>query len=99
MTFNFRIGDEVTCRAMVTPFLRDARSQAADPQKMVVVGRLYEECVGGVQVHYNVRIYEAGPSGWSEQKLKAAVLKDCYRFGEFELMLYADAIAVQKGGE
>lgn len=97
--FKFEIGDEVTLRAMCSPFLAEqSRALLTNevpkppvPQKMTVVGRIAEECFGGVQLHYKVRIYSVG-----ERRMTTAsevfVGKELFTFGEFELVAWADVL-------
>ena len=98
--FLFQIGDEVTLRSMCSPFLAEqSRALLTNeapklpvPQKMMVVGRIAEECVGGVQRHYKVRIYSV-----SERRMttgsEVAVGRDLFTFGEFELKHWSDVLA------
>jgi hypothetical protein len=98
--FLFQIGDEVTLRSMCSPFLAEqSRALLTNevlmppfPQKMQVVGRIAEECVGGVQRHYKVRIYSVGERRMTTGS-EVAVGRDLFTFGEFELVAWADVLA------
>lgn len=59
--FKFNIGDVVTHRTMAPPYLtkpEDGKPKLGDaqPQLFLIVGRVFDECPGGVQKHYRVRI-------------------------------------------
>lgn len=79
---------------MLSPFWVESKSDelkrvaGLDPkpmaQKLVVVGRIMEECVGGIQLHYKVRAFCLTDRGWGKS-VDAAVVRDTFTFGEFEL--------------
>jgi len=89
--------------AMTSPFLREQcmpvyrkpgeEGTAPWPQKMMVVGRIMEECVGGIQLHYQVRIFPMMNQGFRGGEV--GVARDLFRFTEFELIAWADVLATQ----
>lgn len=59
--FKYNIGDVVTHKTMAPPYLLTAdagreRFGDAKPQLLTVMGRVFDECPGGVQKHYRCRI-------------------------------------------
>ena len=54
--FKFAIGDIVTHKAMVPPHI-DAMFEY---QRLCIMGRVADECPGGVQLHYRVRAVTLG---------------------------------------
>ena len=93
--FAFEIGQEVTLRGMLSPFwtqeknvevsraLREPPTPA--PQKLVVIGRIMEECAGGIQLHYKVRPFCLVLRGWGGES-EVSVMRDSFTFAEFELV-------------
>lgn len=59
--FKFKIGDVVTHKTMAPPYMKDGDKLGdPKPQMFTIVGRLMDECPGGVQKHYRVRITDQG---------------------------------------
>ena len=74
--FKFQIGDVVTHKTMVPPFqTKDGR-----PQHFTIVGRLYDECPGGIQKHYRCRITSQDWGG------TMGITRDLYQLHEEELV-------------
>lgn len=67
--FKFNIGDVVTHKSMVPPYSPTPEGKFGDikPQMFTVMGRIADECPGGVQKHYRVRATAMGR--WSESAL------------------------------
>ena len=106
VNFKYAIGEEVTLRAMCSPFLAAASApehalpgdppRRPLPQKMMVVERQFDECIGGVQLHYKVRVFGIVERGWSGSgKYDASVGRDLFLFTEFELCPWADVLATE----
>jgi hypothetical protein len=104
ITFKYEMGQEVTLRGMVSPFWGEAKtaelkrtigmevnSSTPTPQKMIVVGRIMDECHGGIQLHYRVRIFDVVEGGWRGQS-RAAVIRDVFTVGEFELIAWTETL-------
>lgn len=84
--FKFNIGDVVTHKTMAPPYLAKSeegksRFGEVQAQLLTIMGRVYDECPGGVQKHYRVRITSQG--GWSGQN---GITKDMFQFHEEELV-------------
>ena len=75
----FKVGDVVTAVAQVA--LSDKKDRVV-PQYMVVLERDANECYGGVQVHYTVRITVKEGFG------RMGTVEKPYRFAEIELVPY-----------
>ena len=83
--FAFKIGEEVTCKAMASPFVKSSHRYddvASTVQKGVVMSRWLEECNGGTQLHYDVRWYVRNAFG------ETSVTGQYFRHREDELMPY-----------
>ena len=92
--FKFEMGEEVTLKAMLTPFWPRLKEMTSGPipQKMMVIGRLSEECEGGIQNNYKVRTFVLQERGWSGQDCDVSALRDIFIFGEMELVSWDVAL-------
>ncbi len=59
--FKFNIGDVVTHKTMAPPFIEKPEPGKeklgdAKPQLFIIMGRVFDECPGGVQKHYRCRV-------------------------------------------
>ncbi len=88
--FKYEIGAELTLRAwhgMTVPGFRAGDAgRSADCPKLVVIQRIYEECIGGAQQYYDVRV--VGTDG--RFTCTVAVNPTMSRFQEFELEPYKE---------
>lgn len=67
--FKYNIGDVVTHKTMAPPYLsrRDDGKDvlgSAKPQLLTIMGRVADECPGGVQKHYRCRV--TASNRWGE---------------------------------
>ena len=85
--FKFNIGDIVTHKTMAPPYLV-ASDKLGDPrpQLFMIMGRLYDECPGGIQKHYRVRITAFERWGGS-----AGITDKMFQLHEEELVPYEAA--------
>lgn len=60
--FNFKIGDEVRMKVHREGYA--ANGQKFTPQRLVVVERIAQECYGGLQISYALRVHTHNQGGW-----------------------------------
>ena len=75
--FKFNIGDIVTHKATL-------EERDGSPPKMFIIGRLFEECEGGIQKAYLVRMFKKD----TILQRTAALTNDPVRLFEIELAPY-----------
>lgn len=81
--FTYQIGDEVTLKAMTTPFkiVPSREPEEGMPHKLCITERIIHECPGGRQQTYICRALYA-------KLLETGFSAELFRFNEVELTRY-----------
>lgn len=65
--FKFQVGDFVQPVSVNLDFGKQFKLAGKGPPILQVVERIYQECPGGVQLHYKVRPYFGEASGYARE--------------------------------